>query len=73
MHRVNTMVNEERDKVEEKSNEKQALTMNGFPPSLECTTSVSCDDTSVEVRESEIGAINKKPTRKKSPVVLPYI
>ena len=75
------MVSDERDMVEEKSNVKQALTMNGFPEclvisiptiqhSLESTTSVFRDDTGDETeRLKEI----QQPTSKKSPVVLPYI
>ena len=38
-------------------------------PSLESTTSLSSDDTSNDVQESET---TEKPTSKKSPVVLPY-
>ena len=62
MHRVDTIVSDERNKVEEKSHVKQALTINGYPewlinsiptiqPSLESTTSVSRDDTGDHSRE----------------------
>ena len=58
--------------------------MNGHPdwlinsiptiqPSLENTTSVSSDDTSDDGQETEIDTTTKKPSSKKSPVVLPYI
>ena len=77
-------MNDERDKVEKKSYVKQVLTMNGYPewlinsiptiqPSPESTTSGSSDDTSDDVRETELETTNNKPTSKKSPVVLPYI
>ena len=78
-HRGDTIVSDEREEFEEKSHVKEALTMNGYPkwliniptikPSLESTTSVSSDDD----QENEIEKTNKKPTSKKSPVVLPYI
>ena len=73
-----------RDKVEEKSHVKQALNINGYPdwlinsitptqPSLESTTSVLWKDTSDDGQETDRDTTMKKPTRKKSPVVLPYI
>ena len=52
------------------------LIINSIPTiqhSLESTTSVSSDDNSDDVRETEIETINKKPTSKKSPEELPYI
>ena len=44
-------------------------------PSLESTTGVcvSSDNTSDDTRENEIETTHKKPTSKKSLVVLPYI
>ena len=74
MHRLDTVMSDERYKVEEKSHVKQALTTNGCPewliinsiptiqPSLESTTSVSSDDNSDDVCETEVETINKKPT-----------
>ena len=41
--------------------------------SLESTTSVSRDDTSHDVQETEIDTTTKKPISKRSPVVLPFI
>ena len=84
MHRMDTIVRDERDKVKEKSHVKHALAINGYPellinniptvqPFVESTTSVSSDDNSDDVRETEIETINKKPTSKKSPEELPYI
>ena len=60
MHRVDTIVSDGRDKVEEKSHVKKAPNMNGYhdwiinsiptiQPSLQSTTSVSSDDTSDDV------------------------
>ena len=60
MHRVYTVVSDERDTVEEKSHVTQALTMNGYPewlinslptiqPPLQSTTSVSGDETGDDV------------------------
>ena len=57
MHRMDTVLRDERDKVKEKSLVKHALKMNGYPdwlinsiplpqPSLESTTSVLINDTS---------------------------
>ena len=80
VHRVDTIVSDERDQEEEKSHVKKALTMNGYrdwlvnsiptiQPSLESMFSVSSDDTSDDVRENEIDTTTKKPTRKKSPYV----
>ena len=74
MHRVGNIVsNAERDKVEEKSHVKQALTMDGYPEllissiqtiqhSVESTASASSDDTSDDVRVTENETTNKKPT-----------
>ena len=84
MHRVDTIVSSERDKIEDMSHVKQAHTVNGCPEwltnsitaiqsSLESTASVSSDDTSDDVQETAIETAHKKPTSKKSPVVLPYI
>ena len=71
INRVETIVSDESDKVEERSHVKQALIMNGYPewlinsiptiqPFLESTTSVSSDDTS-DVRESGIEITHKNP------------
>ena len=80
MHRVDTIVSDERDTIEERSHVKQALTINDYPewlinnkltiqPSLQSATAVASDKTSDDdVRESEI-----KTSHKKSPVGLPYI
>ena len=84
MHRIDTVVSDEGDKVKEKSHVKQALKMNSYPdwlinsiplpqPSLESTTSVLSNDTSDDGQETVIDKTTKKPTCKKSPVVLPYV
>ena len=84
MHRVYTIVSDERVKVDENSHVKQALNMNGYPewlinsipliqPSLASVTSDLRDDTSDCGQETERDTTNKKPTSKKFPVVLPYI
>ena len=78
---VDTIVSDERDKVEEMSHVKQALNMNGYPdilmnsihsiqPCLETTSSILSDDTSDDGQETERDTTTKKPTCKKSPVVL---
>ena len=78
IHRVNTIVSDERDKVDDRSHVKHTFTMNCYPewlinsiptiqPSLECTTSVSSDDHSDDVCESEIEPSNKKPPQKEIP------
>ena len=79
MHKV-----DERDKVEEKSHVKQALHMNGYPdwlinsipltqPSLESMISVLSNDDSDDDQDTVRDRTTKKPTCKKSPVILPYI
>ena len=79
MQRLDTIMSDERDKVEEITCETgpyykwppEWLIINSIPtiqPSLESTTSVSGDDNS-DVHETEIETINKKPTSKKSVVV----
>ena len=84
MHRVDTIVSDERDKVEEKSHVKQALNMNGYPdwlinsipltqPSLESMISVLSNDDSDDDQDTVRDRTTKKPTCKKSPVILPYI
>ena len=84
MHRVDTIVSDERDKVEEESHVKRALNMNGYPDwlinsiltiqtSLESMTSVLSQDTCDNGQENDIDTTTKKPTSKKSPEVLPYI
>ena len=61
---MDTIVTDERDKVEEKSHVKQALSMNGYPDwliiskptiqsSLESTTSVSSDHTIDDAQETD--------------------
>ena len=78
MHRVDTIVSDERDNVKEKSHVKQALNMTGYPdwlinstpsiqPTLESTTSVLSDDTSDDGQETEIDTTTIKPTNKKPP------
>ena len=75
MHRVGTIVSDERDKIKERPHVKQALTMNGYPEWLinsiptvqsspESTTSVASDHTSDDVHESEIETSHKKHTNK---------
>ena len=73
MHRVDTIVSDERDKVKEKSQVKQALNMNGCPdwlinstpsiqPTLESTTSVLSDDTSDDGQETDRDKTTKTST-----------
>ena len=63
MHRVDMIRSNERDKIEEQSHLKQALSMNGYPdwlinsilstqPSLESMTSVLRDDISDDGQET---------------------
>ena len=84
MHRVDTLVSDERDKVEEKSYAKKALNVKGYPDwliysivstqhSLESTTSVPRNDNSDYGQDTVRDTATKKSTSKKSPVVLPYI
>ena len=84
MDRVDSIVSDERNKVEEKSHIKHALYMNDYPdwlinsiqtiqPSLENITSVLSDDTSDDCQETERDTTTKKTTIKKSTVVLPPI
>ena len=62
MQRVDTIMNDERDGVEEKSHINQTLNMNGYPdwlvnsipsahPSLQSTSSVLSNDTSDDGQE----------------------
>ena len=69
MHRVDTILNDDRDKVKARS---QALTINDYPqwlinsvptfqPSLETSTSVPSDDTSDDVRDTQIDKQPRNP------------
>ena len=71
-------MNDERDKVEEKSHINQTLNMNGYPdwlinsipsshPSLESTSSVLSNDTSDDGQERYNIQENKNPTSKTIP------
>ena len=85
MHRVDIILSDVRDKVEEKLHVKQALNIStwllrlaitGLPmtqPSYESTTSVLSKDTSGDGQDTVKDTTTKKPTSKKSPVVLAYI
>ena len=61
MHRVDTIVSDERDKVEENS-------ITSIQSSLESMASVLSDDG----QETDRDTTNKKPISKKSPAALPY-
>ena len=70
MHRVDTIMSDEKDKVKEKSHVKQALNMNGYLDWL--INSTPSREPSLE-SATDRSKTTKTPTSKELPVVLSYI